>query len=97
MQREQVATLRGRRGPEYSVCPVTAAGRHMLASGGDDGTVRLWDPATGERVQTVQGHRGPVTAVCPVTVSGGQLLASGGADRTVRISPATGNQQMEQN
>ena len=34
-----------------------------LASAGDDGTVRLWDPATGAELATLTGHTGRVTAV----------------------------------
>jgi WD40 repeat protein len=32
----------------------------LLASGGTDATVRLWDPATGEARRVLRGHIGPV-------------------------------------
>jgi WD40 repeat protein len=72
------------------VCPVTVAGRDLLASASDDSTVRIWDPAIGEQRATLEGHRGEVRAVCRLTVAGQDLLASAGDDRTVRIwDPAT--------
>ena len=66
------------------------AGQQLLASGGNDGTVRIWDPATGQQHAILEGHRGWVNSVCPVSVAGQELLASGGKDGTVRIwDPAT--------
>ena len=38
-------------------------GRGQLASAGDDGTVRLWDPATGAQLAALTGHASEVTAV----------------------------------
>jgi len=50
----------------------------LLATGGDDQTVRLWDPATGDQVRILEGHTGPVdtAAFSP----DGRLLATGGTD-----------------
>ena len=78
----------------WSVCPVTVAGRQLLASAGSGGTVRIWDPGTGEQRVTLVGHQGGVRSVCPVTVAGENLLASAGNDGTVRIwDPGTGQQR----
>ena len=60
-------------------------GRALLASGGVDYSVRLWDPRTGGQLVVLEGHQGPVRAVCPVTVDGRALLASGCDDDTVRL------------
>jgi WD40 repeat protein len=87
MHGEALAVLRGH----------TAGVRHLafgavatlLASPSEDGTVRLWDPASGQLLQTMQGHAGMVWSVA---ISGdGRLLASGGEDGTVHLwESATG-------
>jgi WD40 repeat protein len=74
----------------YGVCAVPVGGRTLLASTGDDRTVRLWDPATGQPERTLTGHTRLVNGVCAV-VGGRTLLASASADETVRLwDPATG-------
>ena len=54
-----------------------------LASGGGDGTVRIWDVATGQERAVLTGHTGGVMAVA--VAPDGSWLASGGGDGTVRI------------
>jgi len=87
-QRVERAVLEGHTGWVWAVCPVEVDGRTLLASAGGDGTVRIWDPATGELQRTLKGHTGRVYAV---EVDRRTLLASAGDDGTVRIcDPATG-------
>jgi WD40 repeat protein len=60
----------------------------LLASAGGDGTVRLWDPATGRPVGAPL--RASASALGVAFSPDGTLLASAGADGTVRLwDPAT--------
>jgi WD40 repeat protein len=63
--------------------------RSWLASGDNVGSVRIWDPATGQQRATLTGPPFGVTAVA--IAPDGTWLASAGADQTVRIwDPVTG-------
>jgi WD40 repeat protein len=67
--------------------------RTLLASGSYDGSIRLWDSATGTAVRKpLTGHTGPVTALAPVPIPDGRtLLASCSYDGSIRLwDPATG-------
>jgi diguanylate cyclase (GGDEF)-like protein len=89
--RAERAVLEGHTQWVNAVCEVSAGGRTLLASGGDDGTVRVWDPVTGAERARLEGHTGGVRSVCVVDVGGHVLLASGGDDGTVRVrDPVTG-------
>jgi small GTP-binding protein len=55
----------------------------MLASGGRDGFVRLWDMEMGRLRRVLEGH---LTSVLSVVWSpSGQILASGGRDQAIRL------------
>jgi hypothetical protein len=95
------------RGPALrAVCQVREAGRTLVAAAGDDGTVGVWDPVTGEQVRAMSFETGlstfaisaagggAVHALCEVMVGGRSLVAAGGDFPGVQLwDPATGRQE----
>lgn len=71
-----------------------------LATGGEDGTVRLWDPKTGEEIgNPIDVHEGPVkdVAFSPdgttlATVSDGNDVSIGGDDTVQLWNPEAGDE-----
>ncbi len=61
-----------------------------LASGCQDGSVRVWDLATGSARTAAKGHTGEVTSID--WSSDGSLIASAGRDRKVRLWSADGQE-----
>jgi WD40 repeat protein len=55
----------------------------MMATSGEDKTIKLWDRDTGCVISTLSGHAGPVLSVA--FSPDDRILASGSDDRTVRI------------
>ncbi len=55
----------------------------MLASGGADRRIRLWNTDTGKIIYTLDGHQESVTAI--EFMPNGKILISVGADRTIRF------------
>jgi len=61
----------------------------LLATGGEDGMVRLWD-ISGRQLAVLKGHQGTVGSVA--FSPNGQLLATGGEDGIVRLWDISGRQ-----
>jgi WD40 repeat protein len=58
----------------------------VVISGADDGTVRVWDLATGDPVGDPSArHTGPVYTVGAAELQGRPVVISGGGDQSVRV------------
>ncbi len=64
-------------------CVALSPDGRLVATGGRDRRVKLWDAATGQLVRTLDGHQGIVHAVA--FSPDGRLLASAGRDEVVRV------------
>ena len=68
--------------PPVAVLALCVLRDGRLASGCSDGTIRLWDVATGAETARLEGHAGWVTALC--VLPDGRLAFSG-SDHTIRL------------
>jgi WD40 repeat protein len=83
--------LEGHSDTVYDVCAVPVDGRSLLASAGEDGTVRLWDPLTSQTERVLECHADCIQGVFAVRAGTGSLLATASHDRTIGLwDPRTG-------
>jgi WD40 repeat protein/transcriptional regulator with XRE-family HTH domain len=71
---------------------VLGAAGQRLATCGEDGVVRLWDPLTRSLIKALAGHRGPVTFA--QFSPQGRFMVTIGADRTLRLWNTGDGQQL---
>jgi WD40 repeat protein len=87
---DEIATLSGHKDGVYSL--VLSPDGKLLASGGGDGEIRIWDVASKQTQRILQGHVGRVLSLA--WSSDGGTLASGGQDCTLRLwDPNTGEKK----
>ncbi|MFL9455235.1 MULTISPECIES: WD40 domain-containing protein [Nostocales] len=92
VQIRYIASLQGHTNWVHSVAfsPVSSSKPEgMIASGSEDGTVRIWDISKGECIQVLQGHTRRVWSVAfspnPTDSPLGGIVASGGDDCTIKL------------
>ncbi|MCX4962386.1 caspase family protein [Streptomyces virginiae] len=79
-------TLTGHSGSVHAVACTELDGRPVAVTGGNDGTVRVWNLHSGQAVGSpFTGHSGPVRGVACTDVHGKPVAVTGGDDGTVRM------------
>jgi len=90
---EERGAISGWTGSLNDVCFARVADLDLVAAGGDEGVVYVWNVADGSNLHTLSGHQGWANAVSMMGTGRKGLLASGGADGVVRVwDLATGKQ-----
>ncbi|KAJ4267356.1 hypothetical protein NW762_003461 [Fusarium torreyae] len=75
--------VRGEEIPEKGSVYALRVGRNIMASGGPEKTVRLYDPRTGDKVSKLVGHVDNIRAI--LIDDAGDTILSASADKTVKM------------
>jgi ribosomal RNA-processing protein 9 len=81
--RKNPSSAPGHVGHVHAVAIADDQGCNIVASGGADGLVRIWDVRAAKQVDALRGHRGPVNALA--FRAGTMQLFTASTDRTVKI------------
>jgi RNA polymerase sigma factor (sigma-70 family) len=82
-KKQERATFTGQGQGVGLYCLAVAPGGKLLAAGDGEGTVTLWEVATGKEIAVLAGHLGAVR--CVAFSPDGKVLAAGGEDQTVHL------------
>jgi WD40 repeat protein len=69
----------------YAVTVGKVDGKTVVASGGKDGKIRLWNPENGKTVGTLAGHKKIIYSLSFGTMADRPVLLSGSTDGTIRL------------
>ncbi|KAI9731337.1 MAG: hypothetical protein M1834_005240 [Cirrosporium novae-zelandiae] len=78
-------------GAKGSIYALSARGS-ILASGGPESVLKLWDPKTGERINKFVGHTDNIRAI--LINEAGDLILSASSDQTVKVWSVTAGRCM---
>jgi WD40 repeat protein len=79
-------------GDQWIASLALSADGRLIATGGDLGTIKLWDTSSLEQEATLLGHEGDVTSLA--WSPDGKILASRSNDRTVRLWDVAARQEL---
>ena len=92
LSRRDAQVLRGHEEGGVEAAGFAPAGDRIV-SGGDNGTVRVWDAASGAEFKVLRGHAGRVEAAG--FAPAGDRIVSGGQDGTVRLWDAASGAELK--
>lgn len=73
---------------QYGATCLTWLGTSCVATGSNDGVVRLWDSRSGECVRRLRGHSDPIQSLS--LSANRDYLVSASMDHTARVFDVTG-------
>ncbi|KAI1104454.1 WD40 repeat-like protein [Jackrogersella minutella] len=84
--------VRGEDVSEKASVYAMSVGRSILASGGPESIVRLWDPKTGKRITKLVGHTDNIRAI--LMNEAGDTVMTASSDQTVKVWSVTAGRCM---
>lgn len=82
----------GEEKPEKGSVYALSAGRSLIANGGPESIVRLWDPKSGKSVTKFVGHTANIRAI--LINDAGDLLLTASSDQTIKLWSVTAGRCM---